>query len=81
MGSQLTLVLIDGTDKAEKARELLTHASIKFHEVDIRHNGAAPYLSRDFGPGVSLPLLVVDGTPISGLEEIRHFAQSFGAGE
>lgn len=81
MASQLTLVLIEGTDKADKARELLNNACLIFHEVDIRHNGAAPYLSRDFGPGVSLPLLVVDGTPISGLEEIRHFAESSSGGE
>jgi hypothetical protein len=78
MHNHLTLVVVGGSEMADKARESLNKVALHFDEVDILHNGAAPYLSRDFGPGASLPLLVVDGTPISGLDEIRRFAETFG---
>jgi hypothetical protein len=81
MDRQITLVVVGGSDTADEARAFLNGAGLHFDEVDIRRNGAAAYLSRDFGPGVSLPLLVVDGTPISGLGEIRRFAEKSVSGE
>jgi len=76
MDRQITLVIVGGTETAHEARALLNAARLHFDEVDIRKNGAAAYLTRDFGPGASLPLLVVDGTPISGLDDIRYFAEN-----
>lgn len=81
MDRQLTLVVVGGSDLADKARQLLNDAELDFDEVDIRHNGAARYLTRDFGPGTSLPLLVVDGTAISGLDQIQRFAGNYRSGE
>jgi hypothetical protein len=81
MDRQITLVIVGESKIADEARGLLNGARLPFDEVDIRHNGAAAYLARDFGPGASLPLLVVDGSPISGLEEIRRFAENFSVGK
>lgn len=77
MPRQLTLIIVGGSKTAEKARELLDAAKLDYDEVDIRHNGAAPYLTRDFGPGATTPLLVIDGNPISGLDEIERFSKNY----
>ena len=81
MGRQLTLVFVGDSKSADQARDVLRNAQLVFEEVDIRHNGAAAYLTRDFGPGASLPLLVVDGAAVSGLAAIQRFAEKSTAAE
>ena len=70
---ELVLVIIKGGTKGDKAKSILDNAELDYIEVDACTSPAAPYFSRDFGPGLEIPFLLVDGNPISGLDGIQEF--------
>ena len=70
---ELVLVIVKGGVKGNEAKAILDNVGLRYTEVDARTSPAAPYFARDFGPGLEIPFLLVDGNPISGLDGIQEF--------
>ena len=75
---ELVLVIIEGSAEGNAAKAALDSIELEYTEVDACTSPAAPYFAHDFGPGVEIPFLLVDGNPIWGLDGIQGFVTRLG---
>ena len=73
LARELVLVIVKGSAQGDKAKGILDNEGLDYAEVDACTSPAAPYFSRDFGPDLETPFLLVDGRPVSGLDRIQEF--------
>lgn len=68
---EITL-FVDGGEESKVAENLLQRRGLRYRRIDVSSNGLRGWLLFEYGTA-KVPLLVVGGTVLVGLEEIRKF--------
>ncbi|MEM1641499.1 MAG: glutathione S-transferase N-terminal domain-containing protein, partial [Thermofilaceae archaeon] len=72
IGVEEVTLFVDGGEESREAEELLQRKGLKYRKIDVSSNGLRGWLLFEYGTA-KVPLLVMGGTVLVGLEEIKNF--------